>query len=220
MPFRNSSKLTQSLSDLSSRASNLELENQELKQRLRALEALRVSEWQENRDIITNLENKCSKLLTIYTEDKFKLALSTLANSIMEDIATARMEYIKTYGSGWSMIDNLLNEHPDQEKNVSNILRTDQDTKKQVESFVIDTLRDHYTSTMNSGYGERPNTLRSKLDTKAKARMAKSLKDPHLFVLSIQLGDGDDVDAEVVKSFLKVGTLPVGDIIRETMFTK
>ncbi|OCF77784.1 hypothetical protein I204_01785 [Kwoniella mangroviensis CBS 8886] len=220
MPFRNSSKLTQSLSDLSSRASDLELENQELKQRLRALEALRVSEWQKNRHIITNLESKYSNLLDVYTKDKFTLTVSRITNKLMEDIATARMGYIKTQGSGWSMIDNLLKDHFEQEDKVSNILMTDQDTKNQVESFVIDTLREHYTSTLKSGYGEYPNTLGSKLDTKAKARMASSLRDPHIFALSIQLGDGDDIDAQVVKSHLRVGPLPVDDIIRETMFTK
>nr|XP_019003761.1 LOW QUALITY PROTEIN: uncharacterized protein I203_03909 [Kwoniella mangroviensis CBS 8507]OCF67222.1 LOW QUALITY PROTEIN: hypothetical protein I203_03909 [Kwoniella mangroviensis CBS 8507] len=217
MPFRNSSKLTQSLSDLSSRASDLELENQELKQRLRALEALRVSEWQKNRHIITNLESKHSNLLDVYTEDKFTLTNNKQAygrhchgsNGIYQNPE-----------SGWSMIDNLLKDHFKQEDKVSNILMTDQDTKNQVESFVIDTLREHYTSTMKSGYGEYPNTMGSKLDTKAKARMASSLRDPHIFALSIQLGDGDDIDPQVVKSHLRVGPLPVDDIIRETIFTK
>ncbi|WWC95360.1 hypothetical protein V866_002222 [Kwoniella sp. B9012] len=222
MPLRNSSKLSQSLSDISSKVSHLEAENEDLKQRLRTLDTQRVSEWQANRDITTNLEDKYSKLLTIYTEDKFKLALNTLTNSMMEDIATARMEYIKTHGSGWSTIDNLLKDHPDQEDKIINVLRRSHDTdiNDQVESFVSDTLRGYYKRTIESGYGHYPSTLRSKLGCKANARMSKSLKDPHLFVLSIQLGGGDDVDAEVVKSSLKVGAIPVGDIIGETMFTK
>ncbi|WWD04132.1 hypothetical protein V865_002198 [Kwoniella europaea PYCC6329] len=220
MPLTSSFKLSKSLSHLSSRVSDLEAENEDLKERLRFLDFQRVSEWQANRDIITNLESKYSHLLTVYTEDKFESAVRRLTNSMMEDIATERMEHIKTHGSGWSMIDNLLKDHPDQENKIINVLKGNQDTRDQVESYASNTLRGYYKRTIDSGYGEYPSTWRSKLESKAKARMAKSLKDPHLFVLSIQLGDGDDIVAEVVKSSLKVGALPVDEIIRETMFTR